>query len=79
MSHGKTFIDIQKAAVLNKNLLGNIHKEVKRKIMSGRELWSETQEKGRKEKSVKKTNDAERLQGGKVASKTRETVVKGAT
>lgn len=38
MPHGKTFIDIQKAAVLNKSPLGNIHKEVKRKITYGREL-----------------------------------------
>lgn len=60
----------QKAAVLNNSSLGNLHKEEKRKITYERELWSGTQEKRRK----KKTNDAEHMQSGKVASETRETV-----
>lgn len=65
----------QKAAVLNNSSLGNLHKEEKRKITYERELWSGTQEKRRK----KKTNDAEHMQSGKVASETRETVIYGAT
>lgn len=55
-----TWEDIQKAAVLNKSLLGNLHKEEKRKVVCVREtMWSGMQVKKKKEvSSVKKTNDS---------------------